>query len=419
MKRRVHAWRCVVVAVCGGLAVVACDPGGAGDGQVAAADVPVGPGVTSNTINLGILTDLTGGSAALGKAVTQGAQLFWRDQNERGGVCGRSVVLIIKNHGDELQSAIALYSSMQPHVLAFQQLLGTPMTSALLKSIVRDAVLTQPVSWSSKLLADPYVVMSGTTYDLEMINGLGWLMQKKGLRAGDTVGHIYAEGEDGDNALLGAAAAAKAYGLTVVREKVQPTETDMTAHVQAVNAAGAKFILMSTTPTQVASAVSVAESRGFDATFVGSSPTFVPSLLDGPAKTGLERRFFIAQSFSPFSADTPGASRFRTEYTTAYPHETATAAADYGYGQGAVMYQILNAACKDGSLERSALAKAFHEIGNVDTDGLIAPLDYSKSGQPPARSTYILQPDATAPGGLRMVQPLTTTPLAQMYRCPC
>jgi hypothetical protein len=152
---------------------------------------------------------------------------------------------------------------------------------------------------------------------------------------------------------------------------------------------------------------------------MGSNPTFVPSLLEGPAKTALTKRFWISQSFTPFSGDTPGPSVFRTKYTAAYDGQSANAEAAYGYGQGEIMYQILKAACKSGSLKRPALIKALHKLRTVDTKGLIAPLDYSKPGQPPARATYILQPDATAAGGLKVVLPLTATPLAQHFKCPC
>jgi len=420
MKPLVTTWRSVAVAAAGVLVLAACgaSTGGSGGGA-STPGIPVGPGVTSTTINLGILTDLTGTFAALGKTVTQGAQLYWQDQNKKGGVCGRTVNLVVKDHAYNTQTAVGLYASMTPTVLAYQQLLGSPMTAALLNSIASDTVLTQVVSWSSKLLSNPYVVMSGTTYDLEMIDGIDWLMKNKGLTAGSKVGHIYLEGEYGEDALLGTTVSAKANNLTVVPQKVQPTDKDMTAQVQAIKAAGAKYIMMTTTPSQAASATSIAESQGFDATFMGSNPTFVPSLLEGPAKTAMTKRFWTSQSYSPFSGDTPGATSLRSEYQTAYPSQSVNAGADFGYGQGEIMYQILNAACQGGSLERAALLKAFQKISSVDTNGLIAPLDYSKPGQPPARATYILQPDPTALGGLKVVQPLTAAPLAQTYKCPC
>ena len=127
--------------------------------------------------------------------MTQGATLYWQDQNKKGGVCGRTVKLITKDHGYNVQNAVSLYTSMQPQVLAFQELLGSPMTAALLNSIASDTILTQPVSWSSKLLTNPYIVMSGATYDIEMLNGWDWLMKNKGLTAGSKIGHIYLEGE--------------------------------------------------------------------------------------------------------------------------------------------------------------------------------------------------------------------------------
>ncbi|MDB5068765.1 MAG: ABC-type branched-chain amino acid transport system periplasmic component-like protein, partial [Chloroflexi bacterium] len=187
MKPRVRTWRYVALATTGVLAIAACGSSGSTGGGASTPGIPTGPGVTSSKITLGVLTDLTGAFAALGKSVTQGATLYWQDQNKKGGVCGRTVELLTKDHGYNVQNAVSLYTSMQPQVLAFQELLGSPMTAALLNSIASDTVLTQPVSWSSKLLSNPFVVLSGTSYDLEMVDGLDWLMKNKGLKTGDKV----------------------------------------------------------------------------------------------------------------------------------------------------------------------------------------------------------------------------------------
>ncbi|HEV7467732.1 MAG TPA: ABC transporter substrate-binding protein [Candidatus Dormibacteraeota bacterium] len=419
MKPRVRTGRYVALATTGVLAIAACGSSGSTGGGASTPGIPTGPGVTSSKITLGVLTDLTGAFAALGKSVTQGATLFWQDQNKKGGVCGRTVELLTKDHGYNVQNAVSLYTSLQPQVLAFQELLGSPMTAALLNSIASDTVLTQPVSWSSKLLSNPFVVLSGTSYDLEMIDGLDWLMKNKGLKTGDKVGHIYLEGEYGEDGLLGTTTFAKANGLTVVPQKIQPTDKDMTAQVQAIKAAGARYIMLTSTPTQAASAVSIAEAQGFDATFMGNNPTFVPTLLSGPAKTALQKRFYLSASSSPFAGDAPGAKTVRDEYLAAYPQDTPNAGVDFGYGQAEIMYAILNAACTSGSLERLALLKAFQKLSSVDTQGLIAPLDYSKPGQPPARQAYVLQPDSAAQGGLKVAQPLFAAPLAETYKCPC
>jgi hypothetical protein len=58
-----------------------------------------------------------------------------------------------------------------------------------------------------------------------------------------------------------------------------------------------------------------------------------------------------------------------------------------------------------------------HQLSAVDTGGLIAgPLDYTKAGEPPSRTVYISQVDATAPGGLKVVEgPIESGP-AKSYK---
>src|SRR2546421_7348222 len=112
----------VAVACAAILLSQACGGGSSAGDQKLTPKIPAGPGVTATGITLGILTDLTGASAVQGKSITEGAQLFWRDQNEEGGVCGRPVNLVIKDHASDGVRAVDLYSSLQPHVLAFQQL---------------------------------------------------------------------------------------------------------------------------------------------------------------------------------------------------------------------------------------------------------------------------------------------------------
>jgi ABC-type branched-subunit amino acid transport system substrate-binding protein len=394
---------------------------GCGGGSSSPA-VPAGPGVTATTITLGVLTDLSGPAAAMGKAVTQGTQLFWQDQDRRGGVCGHDVHLLVKDHGGSARVAAGLYGGLRGSVLALQQVLGADVLTAVQGRIAHDGVLTMPVSWSSKLLTVPSLVIAGTTEDVEMIDGVAWLTATKGLRPGDRIGHIYVDDGDGRDALLGTTAAARAGGLTLVPERILPTDRDLSAQVQAIRATGARGILLSTSPSQAASAASVAQAEGYDVTFVGANAAFIPSVLEGPARAAIEQRLVVVQPFAPFSGDGQAATTVRDEYDAAFadePPSVVNAGADYGYGQGEVMYRILGAACAAGSLQRPALLRALGGLRSVDTGGLLAPLDLSTPGQPPARQVYVLQPDATSQGGLRVLLPLAAAPLATAYRCPC
>ena len=66
-------------------------------------------GVEGNTIKLGVLTDLTGVFAALGKDITNAQPLYWKDHK----VCDKyNVKLDVKDHGYDTQKGIQLYSSI-------------------------------------------------------------------------------------------------------------------------------------------------------------------------------------------------------------------------------------------------------------------------------------------------------------------
>lgn len=385
-------------------------------GAAGTGDTAEGPGVTDKTIKLGVLTDRTGAFAAAGKSLEQGRNLYWEKKNAAGGVCGRQVEFVVKDHGYNAQTAVTAYSQISTGVLAMDELLGSPMIASLLPNVARDQMLTLAASWSSSLLNNPYVVITGATYDVEMINGVHWLTEQKRLARGDTIGHIFLEGDFGENAAAGSRAAAKEYDLRLVEQKIKPADTDLTGQVTALRTAGAKVILLTTTPAQTASAVGVAEASGFDASFLASNPSFSPALLAGPAKAALEKRLWVMTSLAPFASDAAGPTEVRTAFLAKYPDQQKSAFVFYGYAQGQIMAQILEKACGNGALTRIGLLKAFHELASVQTDGLVATLNYSTPGHIPARQTYVVRPDSTVDGGLRQAQALFAAPLATTYQ---
>ncbi|WP_297660521.1 hypothetical protein [Pseudonocardia sp.] len=54
----------------------------------------------------------------------------------------------------------------------------------------------------------------------------------------------------------------------------------------------------------------------------------------------------------------------------------------------------------------------------MKTDDLVAELDYSSPGAPPARGVYVAEVDAKAEGGLTEVAPLYTAPDAAGCTAP-
>lgn len=391
--------------------------GGGGGGEADPSQLATDFGVTDTTITLGILTDLTGPFAALSTAIVQGNQLVYDKANADGGICDRQIELIIKDHGYDTQRAVQLYAEVAPDVLGMTQLIGSPMTTALSPTLIEDEMVTAPASWASTLLENPYILMAGTTYDLEMINSVQYLVDEGLLAEGDSIGALYVEGEYGANGFAGVKFAADALGLNVVEATLKATDTDATSVISQFAQAGVKAVALTTTPTQTASAVGVAAQALPGVKFVGNNPTFSPGLLATEVAPALEANFLLAASALPYSADVPEVDQLRTEFAAEYPDEPGNGGVTYGYGVATIYSQIMQTACDNGDMTRAGLLKALQATTDAVT-GVIAPLDFSEQGSPASREIYIAKPDAAAEGGLTVVKDLFTTDLAQSYVAP-
>jgi ABC-type branched-subunit amino acid transport system substrate-binding protein len=402
------------IAACGSKGEESKSGGGGGGAN---AEIKVGPGVTDKQITLGVLTDLSGVFSPLAKPIVHANQLFWKERNAQGGVCNRQVKLVIKDHGYDPQKAVVQYREISRNVLALQHLLGSPITAALLPTMKTDKMPALLAAWPSSLLVNDNIIIVGTTYDLEMINGLDYLMKEGKIKSGDKLGHLYFEGEYGENGLQGSKAFAKENGMKVVEQKIKATDEDMTGQVSAFKRAGVKAILATTAPTQLASVAGIAAAQGMNVPILGNNPTFDPALMKTPAAKALEANAYISSSLTPYNLDKPKVKAVAKDFEAAYPKDDVKASVQFGYVMSQVSYEILNQACKDKDLTREGFIAASHKLSSIDTGGLIAaPLDYSKPGQPAERTVYIARPDAKAPGGLTSVGGTFESDLAKSYK---
>jgi ABC-type branched-subunit amino acid transport system substrate-binding protein len=411
MNRRVPAAAAAVALLLAGCAK-------ANSGGQDAAGIKTGPGVTATTIRLGSLVDLTAVFAPLGKSLVQGTQLYWNQQNAAGGVCGRKVEITVKDHGYDPQKAIALYRGLSGDVLGLQTVLGSPVIAALRSSVEADDMFVGFAGWSSSVLPDPHYQLVGTTYDIETINGLDFLLRTKGLKSGDKIGHVYFVGDFGESALRGSEYVAEQKGLTVVKQQIKPTDTDLSAQVAAFRAAGVKAIVVSAGPTQTASVAGVAKSVGLDVPILANGPGFTPQLLATPAGPALTANLYVVSGIAPFSVSTPAATAAAASFDKAYPGGTPTqVGSSFGYVQAQVTKAVLQKACDNKDLTRAGLLTAMHQISALDTGGLVAgTLNYTDPAQPPSRSVYIAKADSAARGGLTAVGPPVEADLAKAYR---
>lgn len=404
----------LTTALC--LALTGCGKATSGDRD--SGGVKTGPGVTGDTIKLGSLLDLTAVFASLSRTVVQGTQLFWKQQNAAGGVCGRTVEVTVRDHGYDPQKAVSAYRELSGDVLAMQTVLGSPVMTALKPAIDQDGMMVGFAGWSASALGDERLQLLGTTYDIEAISGLDFLLREHKVKPGDKIGHVYFEGDFGENALKGSRYLAGKKGLTIVGQKIKASDTDLSAQVTAFRNARVAAILVSAGPTQTASVAGVARSVGLNVPIVANGPGFTPQLLKTPAGPALTANLHVVSSIAPPALDTPAAKRLQQAYAKEYPGAPPTQVGSvFGYVQAQVTRDVLQKACDSKDLTRRGVVAALRQISSLDTGGLVAgPLDYTKPGEPPSRAVYISRADPSAPGGLTAVGgPINAEP-ARDYR---
>src|SRR3954470_20676862 len=388
-------------------------------GSSSSGGIKTGPGVTSKTISLGVLTDLSGVFAALGAPLTQANQAYWKQQNAAGGVCNRTVKLTVRDHGYDPQKAVTLYQDLSPNVAALQQLLGSPITAALLPSLERDSMYSGLAAWPPSLLKSKVIEITGATYDLEAINGIDWLMKNKGLKKGDTIGDIYFEGDYGEGGLTGVKYAAKQNGMKVVQQKIKATDTDMSGQISALKRAGVDAIWLTVGPKQLASAAGVAKSVGLDVPIAGNGPIFSPLLLKTAVGPLLEKNLNVFGSTATMSLDKPAITKAKDAYTQDYPKGIPQASVVAGWAESEVMNQVLTKACDNKDLTRQGIVNALHSIDNLDTGGLISgPMDFTEVGQPSTKTVYVSEADKNAAGVQKILGGRYESATAKAYPGP-
>ena len=390
-------------------AVTAC-----ASGESTEPKLRTGPGVNAESISLGVLTDLTGPFKGSSVFRMRGHEVYLDQVNKRGGVCGRRIEIKQKDHGYDVQKALAGYFELEPQVLGFIDVLGAPMTSAIEPDLMQTRALTVPGSWAASLLGNPHMMIVGTTYDLDVINGLDHYKRKGKLATGDVIGHLHLRGSYGDNALEGSRFAAEHWSMTVAEQAISETTANLVTQMTALKAANAKAVVLSATPPQTAAAVGIAAQLGWDVPFVVSVVGYDPAIMQSAVAPVFAKQVVIPTPVAPWTGDAQGSRQLRDGYQERWPGETGTLNTAHGYAVAWAFIAVLQKACERRDLSRDGVLRAFHDTTGLTTNGLTGELRFSLVGRPSSTQSYMTRPDAGVPGTLRVEEQLYESDLVKI-----
>ncbi|RJQ82010.1 ABC transporter substrate-binding protein [Pseudonocardiaceae bacterium YIM PH 21723] len=379
-----------------------------------AVPVKTGPGVTDDTITLGVLSDQTGPFSPTAPSRNNGYGLVVDDINAQGGVCGRKLHLNIADHGYKVDRALREYFDLEPKVLGFLDVTGTAMMEAIAPDLLQSRVLAAPITWTPSLLGHPSMMLVGSTYDLDIINGLSKYKKDGVLADGDTVGHVYVDSDFGRVAVEGSKFAADQWRLNLLTKSIPEGGTEAVQAISELKAAGAKVVIVSTQPQQTTSAIGSTEALKWEVPMLISGIGIDPSILKTPLAQAVIKRVLFVTAMAPNSADLPGPKMVAKEYKEKYPNAQLTPATNHAYALGLAFAAVLRKACADGDLTRDGVLRAFRATDRVDTQSLTGPLRFSQVGRPPTDESYLAKADPSVLGAFALVAGPYSSDLAKL-----
>ena len=366
-----------------------------------------GPGVdvTNKTITLGILSPYSGPVAdPIGKPLALGVKVYFDSVNANGGIDGYKVKFLEEDTQYNPQIQVQLYNQIHNQVLMIADSLGTPTTFAIKDLAAADHMLVSAATLSSALAREKYLILLGTPYRLQVENAFDYVVNKVGVK-NPSVGIIYQNDEYGQDGLTGYKEAVNFYHLhDVAQATYAVTDTNYTAQISQLKAAGAKYVFITAIPTATAGIIVTAYKLGYNPQWILQSPAFAQALLAVPGLGALlSHDWIVSQGATWGDTSQPGMAQMLNDVAKYAPNQKPDGFFQFGYTESKITYAILKKALDNNDITRDGLLTAFESLKSVDLGGLLPPVTYGSSpnDRVPTRDSIVFVIDPTQPTGVK------------------
>lgn len=424
MNRRSRSLGVIATALTVTMAVAGCGRDDDSSGGAA-------PGVTDDAcpnaidkdkgcIYLGTVTDLTGVFKGVGEPFTAGQKTFWDEVNKAGGIGDYEVdvTTYVKDSGYDPEKHAELFNEIKDDILAVTQSLGTAHTNAILEDATNESILVGPASLGSNWIFDDISLEVGSSYCTEAMNIVDYAADQ----GAKSVAVVHFPGDYGDDAMVGARIAAKERGLkfTDITTGTVDGGDDQSAAIGALLKAKPDYVVIATSPKEMASVVGGSAAQKFTGKFIGSIPSWNSAVLASPAGPAITALYQQATSFPAWDADVPGMEKMRAAAGDQAPNDWYS----IGYSSGYVLKAVLEKAIADDSLDREGMVDAANSLTGIDSEGTLPEGTANYEGDPneaAVRVTQLNKVDEAASSKVSVaVEPFTgKTAEAYEFTEPC
>jgi branched-chain amino acid transport system substrate-binding protein len=341
------------------------------------------PGVTDKEILLCSYQPMTGNESTYFR-MGKGADIWYRQVNEQGGVNGRKInfKMVDDQYNPSRTTVVVKEFVERDKCFAIANPLGSAPTSAVIDYIAENKVpLIGAGTGAAKNLEIPskYVFPLYPSYNTEGQDLVRFAKEQLGAK---TISLLYQNDPSGKTHLAGVESVLDKYGVKLVaKEPYEKNELDVSAQTIKIKAANPDVHLCSCAPEHAARFLTERQKLGWKApvvvVFFGQSPKVV----ELAGKEAVEGVYFSTIFRRPNSPD-PQMRQFVTLLKKYYPNEEPDAIHMWGYAGAQVVTEALGRMPKETSkISRDGFVEALETIRDWK-GGLIPVVNIGKGNAP-------------------------------------
>jgi branched-chain amino acid transport system substrate-binding protein len=235
-------------------------------------------GVTKSEIVLGMHTDLSGPAATYGVSSSNAVKMRFDDVNEKGGIHGRKIKLIVEDTQYQVPRAVQAGAKLinRDRIFAMVAGLGTPMNNALFKDQLEAGVPNLFPLSAARSMFEPFHKLKfygAATYVDQVRAGINYFATKKGKKA---ICAMYQDTDFGKEVFDGIQMQVDKMKLKLVETTThKPTDQDFTAQITKLKGAGCDLVVLGTIVRDSIVPYATARKIGWtDVDFLGSAASY-------------------------------------------------------------------------------------------------------------------------------------------------
>jgi branched-chain amino acid transport system substrate-binding protein len=251
-------------------------------GSVVPASAQAVRGVSDTEIVIGTHLSMSGPLAAFGAPVAEGMRMRFDEANEKGGVFGRKIRLIVEDNQFNPARAAQVGNKLlhSDNVFAILGALGTPTNVVVMEEAFKLNVPNLFPNASGRQMFEPFhrlkFAFQSPHYD-NLRNATKFLVETKRKK---TVCTLVQDNEFGKEIAFGAETQLKAMGMAVVAQATHRSDDkDFSAQLSKLRSANCDLVVLGTVVADTIGIMATARRMDWKVDFVGSSSPVTPETI--------------------------------------------------------------------------------------------------------------------------------------------